>query len=244
MSVEQGLASLAMLCAACAPVATPAPRPAPSVEAVPAPLLQSSEPSVVTAPPPPAPPPPPPRRAFPDYRTPHDFCDVREIQYQASTPRDRLAALDELRQCIEVDGAPGVDPARLDELRRAYRQAMLEIAFVDGGINLEPSRRLVAASILGTADARAMVGARAAVRLLLRDPPSGARLRGPHTCRIRLDANALVLYCTARGPCGGGCGMRFFDRATIRIEGGRFQLVQRSYEASDEAHGTCGCCVF
>jgi hypothetical protein len=120
---------------------------------------------------------------------------------------------------------------------------MLEVAFVDGGFGLEASRRLVAASILDTTDARALVGARTAVRLLLRDAPRGARLRGPHKCRIRLDADGVVLSCTANGPCGGGCGMRFFDHAMIRLQGGRFQVVSRSYEASDEAHGTCGCCI-
>lgn len=192
---------------------------------------------------PPAPPrPPPERRSFPDDRTPHDRCDVRAVVFQAATPRDRAAALDELAECAARPEDPGLEADRRAALVRSYREAMLEVAFVGGALSAPLAARLVDAGLVTAAGARELVAAREKVDRLLRAAPGRAAV-GERACRARLVDAGVELTCTARGPCGGGCGNRWFQRATIRLEAGALRLVKADYAASDEANGSCGCCM-
>jgi hypothetical protein len=238
-------------CAASGPSRPPAPAhpplvaplAAPSAEVAPPPPAPPDPAPPDPAPPAPAPPAPPPRLRTLEGCAPHDFCDLRAIAYCASNEKTRLAGLDEIAECLGEPDDPRADPERRDLARHARRQVMLEVAFAAGAVSPAAGERLVRAGILSPADARALAGAPAAVKRLTAGLGAGFRDIAAGSCRLRAHEGGETLFCQGRGPCGGGCGLRYFFRVTVRLEQGRYRLVAQSYEPHDEASGGCGCCM-
>jgi hypothetical protein len=164
----------------------------------------------------------------------HGACDVDAIERCGNTERVRLAALEELGECLRKASGRAS--------KASIREAMFWLAFRDGALSAAAGQRLVRAAVLSASQAKVLE--RPNVGRVLAGQTAPYRRIAESSCKLADGSEGTVeLVCHDQGGvCLGGCRRRYFV-ATIRVDAAGLRLIGVSNEARDPGDCSCGYCL-